>query len=219
MRARAIHAAAVAMLVCAVAIGCGSDEPASKSSGTLTPTQYAEIERMYRAMVPLDGLADNDDARSIRRVATGTARACRQVDQTDPLLATMVDGCQRITANLAGLTRLDCTNEQNCGELMTSYVATMRDLLEALRRSERVVEQEVGAPACRDALLTPDQTEALEKAVDAFDRFNAAAQSGDADQLERTGAEVEQALAAMDESPSAREQLQTFRRACRPVAG
>lgn len=218
---RAGFVSAIVVSACAFAIGCGSDgadEPSSASpGGTLTARQYAELERMYSAMVPLDKLADNDDARSLRKVTAGTARACRQVDQTDPLLAAMVDGCERTMANMAAFGDFDCSTEQKCNELMASFVATMRDLLDTLHESKPIVEREVGDPACRDALLTPEQTEALKETVDAFDSFAAAARSGNASELESTGAEVEKALAAMDEVPSARAQFQEFRRACRPV--
>ncbi|HYI80535.1 MAG TPA: hypothetical protein VEW67_06720 [Thermoleophilaceae bacterium] len=59
MRGRAIHAA-VAALICAIAVGCGADNSASQSSNsTLTAKQYAELERIYLEMVPVDRLVDS----------------------------------------------------------------------------------------------------------------------------------------------------------------
>lgn len=223
MRGREILAA-VAVTTCALAIGCGSDgtdepSPGSPSpNSTLTAKQYAELERMYLAMLPLDSLADNSDARSLRHLTRGTARACRQVDRTDPLLAAMVEGCERIVGRLAAFDTPDCATKQECDALLEKFSAALRDLLDTLRETEPIVEREVGDQACRDALLVPEQMPSLERAVDAFDRFADAVTSGDAEAVETTGADVDEALAALDKAPSTKEQLQTFRRDCKPVA-
>jgi hypothetical protein len=217
MRGRAIHAAAAA-LICAIAVGCGSDDSASQSSNsTLTPKQYTELERMYLVMAPADGLADNDDARSLRRAVRIAVRGCRQIDRSDPLLAAMVDGCEQLLGRFAAIADLDCTTARECTEMVEEISTTMRDLIETLHEMEPVVEREVGDPECRDALLTPDQTELLEKLADAFDRFSKAVTSGDADAVTTTGAEIDKVAAAMDDSPSIKQQLKTFRRDCKPV--
>jgi hypothetical protein len=81
-----------------------------------------------------------------------------------------------------------------------------------------VIEREVGDPECRDALLTPDQTASLEKLAAAFDRFSRAIESGNADAVTTAGTEVDEAVASMDDAPSIKQQLKTFRRDCKPVA-
>ncbi len=174
---------------------------------------------MYLEMVPVDGLADNDDARSLRRAVRTAVRGCRQIDRSDPLLAAMVDGCEQLLGRVAALADLDCTTARECTELMEKVSTTMRDLIETLHKMEPVVEREVGDPACRDALLTPDQTELLEELADAFDRFSKAVESGDAAAVTTIGAEIDEAAAAMENSPSIKQQLKTFRRDCKPVAG
>src|ERR1044072_9979351 len=77
----------VAAPVCALAVGCGSDSEAgsppetaaeASASTTLTAAQHSELERLYQAMVPLEGLSDQESPQAIRRLTAGMTRACRQ---------------------------------------------------------------------------------------------------------------------------------------------
>lgn len=219
MRGGVVHGT-VAALICAAAVGCGSDDSASQSSNTtLTARQYAELERLYRAQVPLDRMVGSDDPDTTRRLLAGTARSCRQVDKSDPLLAAVVSGCEQLAKNMAALGDFDCATEKACNKLMASFTTTMRQLLETLQRSEPIIDQGISDDACRDALLIPEEIEVLEESVDALQRFNDAAQAGEVDTLEAAGEDVDKALAGFDEIPSAKDQLRDFRAACRPTAG
>lgn len=215
MRGRGGSIAAVGAVLCALVAGCGSDE----SSGTLTAKQFDELERLYLAMIPLEDLADNADAQSLRRVTRGTARACRRVDRSDPLLAAMVENCQRMTASLAALQGSGCTTERDCNAQVEASTAAAVELLAALNGMKPVVEREISDQACRDALSMPDRTARLERAVDAIDRLQKAARSGDPDALQAAIAEAEAAQAELQQARTIKQELRAFRAACRPVAG
>jgi hypothetical protein len=216
MRGRAFHAAGVVALICLFAVGCGSDDPGDQSSGTsLTAHQYAELERLYRAQVPLDRLVGSSDPDDMRRLLTGTKRSCQQVDKSDPLLAAVVHGCEELATNMAALGNLDCATPKECNELMASLTTTMQSMLDALRRSQPIIERDVSDEACRDALVIPEEREVLEEVVDALQRFDDAMRSDDIDELEAAGADVDETLKGFDDTPSAKEQLRDFRAACR----
>ncbi len=130
----------------------------------------------------------------------------------------MVSGCVQLAESLAALGDLDCATAEECSELLASFTTTMERLHETLERSQPTIEREVSDGACRNALIIPEEREALEDVVDALRRFDDAIRSGDVDMLEAAGGDVDEAIAAFDETPSAKELLRNLRAACRPVA-
>jgi hypothetical protein len=223
--------AAVVAAGCTLAVGCGSDAesgsdasvgestPAVTAEPTLTPKQYSELERLYRALVPLEAVAERDGPQSSDRFNTGMARACRQVGRTDRLLAAMSDACQRTVESVAALGGLDCDTLANCRALLAKTAQVLRELLAEMRKLEPVVERQVADVACRDVLLAPDQTAIFEEAADTLDRFVEAVDANDLDAIEGANADVQAAFAAIDDGPTARDELRVFRASCRPAAG
>jgi hypothetical protein len=230
MQGRGTFVAAVVSVACALAVGCGSDAdngsdaPVDESTTvsaepTLTRKQFSELEQLYRAIVPLERSANRAGPESSHRFNAEMARACRQIDRRDPLLAAMDDACQRTVDSVAALAGLDCDTLASCEALMTETAESLRELLAAMRKLEPVVEREVANAACRDVLLAPDQTAIFEEAADALDGLIEAVDASDPDAIEGANADVQAAFAAIDDGPSARDELRLFRASCRPAAG
>ena len=208
-----------ATFVCAATLaGCGSDGGGAETDARppLSRAQYAQIYRLYRAQLPLDRANDAEDPTEIRRAARKAARSCRAIDHRDPLLAALVDGCERSMSTLAELANLDCQTERECTKLMNDTADVMDDLATTVRSNEPVFEREVPDEACRKALTAPESVDAGAEYADAIRAANAAIESGDPDKIKTTTAELENASAALDATPSARETLEDFRAACGP---
>jgi hypothetical protein len=212
--------AAIALASVVLAGGCGSGgsggsdgEPSDDAQQlTLTPHQYREIERMYRAQLPF-GAQGTDQVAATRQAIRG----CREMDRSDPLLAALVDSCEELIESLAGLTRQDCATVRQCTALMSATATVFDRLLAAVDESRPIVERVVASRACRDVLLSNEHVPALERASDVFKRVADAFKSGEPQRI----AAVEDGLTGMtadlENVPSAREMLRRFQRDCRPT--
>lgn len=212
----------------ALAMGCGSSDGSDgegnstvatvstyETASGLSQPQYEALEELLVAILPLDKIDVTKDLEKAQRVLDEAAAACSDVDRGDPLLAAMVDGCERTLATLAALDP-DCSSASQCGQAMGSLAEAVDDLARTARANQPTIARAVSRPACREALLSSEVLEVAEFSVPVYRQ--AADAIGNADQ--EAYAALEDDMAAIDTRsealPSQRQELERFRRNCRP---
>lgn len=219
---------AVVLAAVALASGCGSSGDAGEASGAeratdaareagsgLSQHQYDELEEMLVAMLPLDEVAGTTDPKAIRARLAEAAAACGEVDRRDPLLAAMVDGCERTFAAF-GSSAMDCSTAAVCGRAMASVADAMDELATTVRENQPTIARAVPAGPCLDVLLSAEEVETAEAAVPVFRRAAKAIASGDPAAIAAVEDDMADVEARESELPSVREELRGFRRHCRP---
>jgi hypothetical protein len=208
-----------------LAIGCGSDdseeastaakvEPAATQSG-LSQQQFDELEQLLVSMLPLDEIDVTKNPAKARSVLDDAAEACAQVAGDDALLAAMVDGCERTMATLAS-TSPDCTSAKECGQALSDLADTVDELISTVRDNEPTIAAAVTDDDCEEVLLSAEQVDAFEPAVPVYRRAAAAISSEDPAAYAGIEQDMTELQASLDDVPTNREQLEQFRRSCRP---
>jgi hypothetical protein len=212
----------------ALAIGCGSSDEADREGDStvaavsahdtasgLSRRQYDALEELMVAMVPLDETDGPQDQGKTQRALDDVAAACSEVDRGDPLLAAMVDGCERILGSLAAADP-DCSSASRCAAVFRSLADAMGDLARTARKNQPTIDRGVSDAHCRQAMLSTEATEVAELAASVYRRAGDAVENADQDAY----ADLEDDMAALEERsdalPSQRQQLERFRRYCLP---
>ena len=212
----------------ALAVGCGSSDDSAGEGGSTAATvsaqdtrsglsqpQYDALEELLLAMLPLDEIEAATNLEKAQRVLDDAVAVCSDVDRSDPLLAAMVDGCEGTLATVAAVDP-DCTSASQCEQVMRSLGETMGDLARTIRANQPTIERAVSSPACRETMRAAEGLEVAELSASVYQQ--AADAIGNADQ--QAFADLEDDMAAIDARnealPSQRQQLERFRRDCRP---
>lgn len=208
--------------------GCGSDggDGASPSGDEgrpgatqrLTPAQYAALEDVYEAALPLDELRQTEQPASrskLSSMAEPIVVACERLDGDEQPLRELRESClASIRLLLAQPAAGECGTAESCQAAIEETRAAIRAMVNASRAADRAVDATANSPACKRALRTPQVAYAYYRRLDARLRaVGEALRSGSA-------AEVRAAAAALahvdgDEVPSARQSLNRFRAGCR----
>lgn len=221
---------AVVSLALVVALaGCGGDgdkggsspstgdAQTARSSGALSSEQYAAIERVYEAAVPLDELRATDRPPSQARVQTlarPLVAACDGLDSADELLSALREACLATARFLfASVDPANCSAVDTCERGFTKARAAARAVVSSSRASDRAVDSTQIPAACRRALRTPQVGYRYHRQLDArLGRLIEALRA-------RSPADARSASAALarlggDRVPTGRESLSKFRAGC-----
>ena len=169
--ASALGSSAVCFVVaCALALtafGGASGATASTPKGNaarlaaihrLTAAQFAAIERVFVAALPMDEFRTSDTvAQSKLEAATkAVLRACGRLSTRDPLLRALRAGCPAVSDFTEATTAVGACSDAAClTDAITSARAALRRGISGSRASDRVVNATHLAPRCKRALVTP----------------------------------------------------------------
>lgn len=191
--------------------GCGDSE--SPESGVqLSKGQFQQIERLYRVQLATEQM---EDAGESRRALKKIARACAAVDDSDPLLAAVVNGCGEMTRFGVSLADSECDSASACEKTLSAAAAKTEELIDTMRQNERTIDDLLGDSRCSQALDTPQEIfAAFETLRRAFREMAAAMESGDDALMSEATATLAQGEKDLDSAPSATALLDRFREAC-----
>jgi hypothetical protein len=192
--------------------GCGSDSQSQESGAQLSKSQLRQLERLYEVQVASEKMMDGGmDRRALERIARG----CAAVDDGDPLLAIVVNGCGEATRFAISLASSDCDSASDCTRMLRTSASETDELARTIRRDARRIADLLGDTACTDALTAPRELDvAFETLGRALREMATAIESGD-DALMRDATEsLEQGEQDLEKIPSATALLERFREAC-----
>jgi hypothetical protein len=207
-------------IAAALVAGCGSSDDTDAATtepaaSPLSRERYVEVERLARAQLPLDDDAQTEDPIAFRRLADRIARTCDRADTSDKLIAALVDGCRESMSAFSALAASDCATPTECARLMLTIADAMDDLVTTVRGNEPLIVAEVPDPACQKALLSPESTAAYVEGIDVLRDAAVGLASGNPSEVAAASSDIDAMEAKFDALPSARAQLERFRRACR----
>lgn len=166
-------------------------------------------------MLPLDEIDASKSPEKAQRVLDDAAAVCSSVNRKDPLLAAMVDGCERTLATVAAVDP-NCASADQCQQAMRSLGESMDELVRTVRKNQPTIERAVSNAACRETMLAGEAIEVAELSASVYRQAADAIGAADQDAL----TDLEDDMAAIDARnealPSQRQQLERFRRDCRP---
>jgi hypothetical protein len=229
---RALRTPAVCSVVaCALALtafGGASGAAASTPKGStarlaaihrLTAAQFAAIERVYVAALPLDAFRTSDTAplSKVDAATQAVIRACGKLSAHDPLLRALRAGCPAISEFTEAVTAVAACSDAAClTQALESARAALRRGVSGSRVSDRAINATHLARRCKRALLTAPRAYAVYDELDAaLETLEHALASASADDL--TAAEAALARAEKDSNslPTAKRSLQLLRSGCR----
>jgi hypothetical protein len=218
------------VVACALAaFGAASGAAAATPAGSaarlaaihrLSAAQFAAIERVYVAAIPLDELGRSETApqSEVDAASNAVLRVCRKLSTRDPLLRAMRTGCAAIAdLNEATSTLAACSDDAAClKRAIKSGRAALRRGINSSRVSDRAVNATHLAPRCKRALVTPPRGYAAYNELDAgLGKLDRALTTGSPDDF----AAAEAALARAEKDgrslPTAKRSLQLLRSDCR----
>jgi hypothetical protein len=218
------------VVTCTLAlVGIGAASAAASTPGRsatglasiqrLSAAQFAALERVFAAAVPLDKLTRLDDApQSKLDAATKTfVRACNQLSTRDPLLRPMRAGCPAITEiNKATRDVGACSDTACLRRAITSARAALRHSVSASHTSDRAVNATHLSDPCKRALVAPPKSYTAYDQLDAaFGKLDHALATGSADELSAAEAALTRAEKVGERLPTAKRLLALFRSGCR----
>jgi hypothetical protein len=214
---------ALALAVIAAASAAGS-VPTDRTAGLasiqrLTPAQFAAMERVFVAALPLDKLQKSDTApqSKLDAAANAVVRACNRLSTRDPLLRAMRAGCPAITdLNKATRDLGACSDAACLRRAITSARAAMRRGVSGSRVSDRAVNATHLSARCKRALVAPPKSYAAYDQLDAaLGKLDHALVSGSVDELAAAEAALTRAEKVGNDLPTAKRLLALFRSGCR----
>lgn len=195
-----------------VQAGCGSETESQEPRQGLSNTQFREIERLYRVQVEAEKMEDKGrDRQALQK----TAKACAAVDDSDPLLAAMVNGCGELARFALSLASSKCDTPSGCARQLGVAATRMDDLVDTLRQNERTIDRLLGENGCSETLDAPREFFVVfHTASRALRDMAAAIESGDDVLVDEAVNGLERAEKDLESLPSAATFLERFREAC-----
>ena len=192
--------------------GCGSETESQEPRQRLSNTQFRELERLYLVQVEAEKLEDEGrDGQALRR----TAKACADVDDSDPLVAVAVNGCREIVRLTLSMDESKCDTRSDCVQQLRGTATKTDDIVDTLRQNERALNRILGEGDCREALATPrDFVTIFDTLSRALRDMATAIESGDDALLNDAANDLERAEKDLEDAPSATALLARFREAC-----
>jgi hypothetical protein len=193
--------------------GCGSDDGTQEPAGSLTASQYRQLEHLYRVQVTVEEMQEKGQYRAPLRKAV---KACATVDRSDPLLAAVVAGCKETAQLGLSLTDMRCSDASRCSAMFRVTADRTDELLDTMRQAQRRVRMLLGANGCSEALAAPLKfLDAFETLSRALREMANAIKASDETLLRAATEKLEQSGERVEEStPSAATFLNRFRENC-----
>ncbi len=192
--------------------GCGTESGSQGSGAQLSKSQFRQIERLYEVQVAAEEMEDvGRDRRALERIAKG----CAAVDDSDPLLAAVVNGCGAATQFVLSLANSDCDSASDCTKNLRSAAAETDELVRTIRQDERAITELLGDNRCTDALTAPRELMVIFETLSrALREMAAAIESGDRALMGAATKRLEQGEQDLESIPSATALRDGFREAC-----
>jgi hypothetical protein len=229
---RALVTPAVCIVaVCALALtafGGASDAAASTPKGStarlaaihrLTAAQFAAIERVYIAALPLDEFRTSETVSQAKVEAATQAvlGACRKLSTHDPLLRVLRAGCPAASEFTEATTVIGACSDAAClTRALTSARAALRRGVSGSRVTDRAINATHLARRCKRALVTPPAGYTAYDELDAaLGKLQHALATASSDDLAAAEAALARAEKDSDSLPTAKRSLQLLRSRCR----
>jgi hypothetical protein len=191
--------------------GCGT-ESESQGPAQLPDSQLRQIERLYRVQIDAEKIIEQGEG---RRAVKETSKACAAVDESDPLLAAVVNGCGELTQLALSLSDPKCDSAPSCARFFRLTAIDADELVKKLRQSERTITDLLDGDSCADALVAPrDFVVTFETMGGALREMGTAIETGNDARGRDAAKKLETAVRDLEATPSARELLDRFREAC-----
>ena len=226
----------LARLMCACAavtsalapMACGGDSPAVAATKLdaqrlaaikqLSRAQYAAIERVYVAALPLDRLNRPGALPTPTEIKAASRRmisACEGLPERDALLGVIRASCPAAARFIDATVAIGtCASAEGCKDALREALSSLKQVVATSRVSDRAVRSTQLSRSCERALVTPRTGYTLyRQAETALRTALRALDSGSDDEL----IEALTALGALDQSsvPTARQMLRRLRSGCR----
>jgi hypothetical protein len=221
---RFVVACALALIAFGGAAGAAASTPRSYPARLaaihrLTAAQFAAIERIYVAALPLDEFRTSDAAppSKVEAATQALLRACGRLSPQDPLLRALRDGCPAISEFTEATAAVAACSDAAClKRTLASARAALRRGVSGSRGSDRAINATHLPRRCKRALVTPPRAYAVYDELDAaLGKLEDALATASAADL--SAAETALARAEKDANglPTAKRALQLLRSACR----
>jgi hypothetical protein len=216
--ASALALAALAVPSGAAAVPTGT--PAQLASiHRLTATQFAAIERIYIAALPLDQFRTSETVpqSKLDAAARGVLRACRRLSTRDPLLRVLRTGCpSTVEFTEATKTLSSCFDATCLKRALKSTRATLRRSISGSHAMDRAIHATHLPRRCKQTLATPPSGYAAYRQLDAaLGKLERALDTGSPDDLAAAEAALARAEKAGNRLPTSKRSLQLLRSDCR----
>lgn len=211
---------ALAALVCAPGAMASTPKSSTKRLSaihSLSAKQFAAVERVYIAMLPLDDVNESTPEAELNATMDATVRACFKLSKRDPLLRAMRVGCPAISEFPEALAAYNTCLAIPCLKLaVKSARAAMRRMISSSRINDRAVKATHLPARCKRALLTsPEDYAQVAKTEEALATLQRGLTTGSLDELAAGEEALNRALMEDTSSLTAKQILQRFRSACR----
>jgi hypothetical protein len=213
-------------VTCTVALAAGDAATARERSAVepasiqrLSAAQFAALERVFVAAVPLDRLQRSEAAPQSKLEAASKkfVRTCNTLSTSDPLLRAMRAGCPAITELTKVTGDIDACSDAACvRRAIKSTRAAMRRVVRGSRTSDRAVNATHLPAGCKRALLSPPGSyPAYDQEDAALGKLDHALVTGSAHKPHAAQAALTRAEKAGNRLPTAKRLLALFRSSCR----
>lgn len=192
--------------------GCGTESGSQGSGAQLSKSQFRQIERLYEVQVAAEEMEDEGrDRRALERIEKG----CAAVDDSDPVLAAVVNGCGAATQFVRSLAKSDCDSPSDCTKMLRSAAAETDELVRTVRQDQRAITELLGENRCTDAIAAPHELVAIFETLSrALREMAAAIESGDRALMRSATKRLKQGEKDLESIPSATSLRDAFRKAC-----
>ena len=209
-------------------MACGGDRTAAAATKLdaqrlaaieqLSSAQYAAIERVYVAALPLDNLNRPGASPTPAEVKAASRRilgACEALMRRDPLLGVIRASCPAAARYIDATVAIGaCASAEDCSDALREGLSSLEQVVATSRVSDRAVRLTRLSRACERALVTPRTGYTLyRQTATALRMALRALASGSDDAI----IEALTALGAIDQRsvPTARQMLRRLRSGCR----
>jgi hypothetical protein len=213
------RAGVLGTLVLCVAL-CSTAAGASARLATihrLTGAEFAAIERVFVAALPLDKLGDDSKPSEIEAATSKAHNACLKLSTRDPLLRALRAGCPALSAFTEVNAEVGACSDAACLKRALGRARTaLGKAVSGNRTSDRGVNATRLAAGCKRALVSPAASYVVYDKFDAaFAKLQDALTTGSADDLDAAEAALAAADKRADDLPTVKRSLQLLRAGCR----
>ena len=216
---RSAWVACALALVLATAGVAAAATPKLASIHRLSAAQFAAIERVYVAALPLDTLSDGGPPSQAQadRVTRKAVSACLKLSTKDPLLRALRAGCPAISALTQVTVDLgECSSAACLRSALGRARSALRKAVSGSRTSDRAVNATRLPAACKRPLVTPAKGYAVYRELDgALAKLQHALSTGSASDLAAAQAALDAADRHSSSLPTAKTSLRQLRASCR----
>lgn len=121
------------------------------SAAGLSSTRFEAIERVYAVVQPLNESNAPVTAKQLQKVRV----ACATLKGPDPLLGSQRRVCVAAVSFLQKASATECATKASCVTELRAAITSLRALITATERDNRVINVQVDGAACQRALRTP----------------------------------------------------------------